>query len=134
MYKRVVSFKQIIFSRSIETKHELKLTITFSEWWKYIIVLNSSFTLNHKGKNVLNQPSNLQFRSNVVLYYCEFRRFFVLHTRCIVFHFSTRSHWPVILMYIGLWFYVHFSKMACILCFNDPDVQVRIGELTTRNL
>lgn len=64
--------KTIIFfyiwkqKKNNSNNHKLDTT-TFSGRSKYIIVLNSCFTLNHRGKNVLTQPSNLLFRSNVVI-------------------------------------------------------------------
>jgi len=88
-------------------------TWTFSERSKYINVLNSRFALNHRGKNVLNRPSNLRFRSIVVImlyiihdtlwyYYgallnAGFDIIISSHisSRYIVFQFNTRSHWPV---------------------------------------
>lgn len=60
--------------------HKLE-TWTFSERSEYINVLNSRFALNHRGKNVLNQPSNLRFRSIVVIILYT-TRYDIIMARC----------------------------------------------------
>lgn len=80
----------------------------FSERSKYIIVLNSCFTLNHRGKKRFKptvQPSipvqcGYIIPDVMILLWRtgkrDFRYYFLsLHIECIVFHFNAWSHWPV---------------------------------------